>query len=241
MRESDLYPPLKAYLQAQGYVVKGEVGDCDVTAIRGHEPPVVVELKLSLNLSLILQAVDRLGLTTTVYIGVPLGCKFLTKQRKRIEKLLRMLGLGLVVIDTMPEGAQGPGATAALWDPGPYKPRISPLRRARLLAEFEGRRGDPTEGGKDRRKGRITAYRQRTVRIAQHLATQGKSKAALIAQAIGEPKARDILYRDVYGWFERHGAGLYSLSPRGTRELENWRSPATGLAGQCGDHVGPPI
>ena len=28
-----------------GYVVKGEIEDCDVVAVRGDEPPVVVELK----------------------------------------------------------------------------------------------------------------------------------------------------------------------------------------------------
>ncbi len=45
MREADLYPPLKAYLEAQGYEVKAEIGDCDLLARRGGEPPVVVELK----------------------------------------------------------------------------------------------------------------------------------------------------------------------------------------------------
>ena len=45
-REQDLYAPVKALLEAQGYEVKGEVGAADVVAIRGGEAPVVVELKL---------------------------------------------------------------------------------------------------------------------------------------------------------------------------------------------------
>ena len=36
-RETDLYPPIKAFLEDQGYVVKAEVGAADVVAVRGAE------------------------------------------------------------------------------------------------------------------------------------------------------------------------------------------------------------
>lgn len=49
MKETDLYPPVKRYLEGPGYTVKGEVDDCDVVAVRRGEEPVVVELKLTLN------------------------------------------------------------------------------------------------------------------------------------------------------------------------------------------------
>ena len=71
MKESDLYLPLKRLLESQNYEVKGEVHDCDVLAVRGEEVPVVVELKLTLNLDVVLQAVGRLALTPKVYIGIP--------------------------------------------------------------------------------------------------------------------------------------------------------------------------
>ena len=45
MRETELYPPIKALFEAQGYTVKGEVGAADVVAMRGDEPAVIVELK----------------------------------------------------------------------------------------------------------------------------------------------------------------------------------------------------
>ena len=61
MKESDLYPPVKQFLESQGYGVKGEVQDCDVLSVRGEEEPVIVELKLSLNLNVILQVVERLS------------------------------------------------------------------------------------------------------------------------------------------------------------------------------------
>ena len=69
-RESDLYPPVKAFLEAQGYEVKGEIGGCDAVGTRADEPPVIVELKLQFNLALVLQGVDRLSLTDRVYLAV---------------------------------------------------------------------------------------------------------------------------------------------------------------------------
>jgi len=70
-READLYPPIKAYLEAQGYTVKGEVGAADLVALRGDDDPVIVELKLRVNLTLYHQAVTRLRMTDLVYIAVP--------------------------------------------------------------------------------------------------------------------------------------------------------------------------
>jgi hypothetical protein len=73
MAETDLYRPVKQFLEAQGYAVKGEIGPCDVVAVRGGEAPVVVELKERLSLSLILQAVDRLTVSDTVYVAFRIG------------------------------------------------------------------------------------------------------------------------------------------------------------------------
>ena len=132
MKESDLYLPLKRFLESQNYEVKGEVQDCDVLAVRDKEAPVVVELKLSLNLDVILQAVDRLSVTSKVYIGIPKHCKILSRRRKHIIKLLKMLALGLVVIDPDVES----GDVKVLLDPGEYRPRKSKYRQERLLGEF---------------------------------------------------------------------------------------------------------
>ena len=70
-RESDLYAPVKALLTGQGYEVKGEVGAADLVAMRGAEPPVIVELKLKISLALFHQAVARLAVSDAVYIAVP--------------------------------------------------------------------------------------------------------------------------------------------------------------------------
>ena len=218
MKESDLYAPLKRFLEAQGYEVKGEVNHCDVVAVRGEEEPVVVELKLSINLTVVLQAVERLSVSNKVYIGVPTQTKTLGKRRKKIIKLLNMLGLGLMIINPNPRSKR----VDVLLDPGEYRPRQSKRRKERLLGEFKRRVGDPNKGGADRRKGIMTSYRQRALAIAKYLQEQGPTKASIIAGELGDAKARDILYRDVYGWFDRVSTGIYGLSPRGEEELPLW-------------------
>ena len=218
MREVDLYPPLKHFLVQQGYDVKGEVQNCDVVAVRGNEPVVVVELKLSISLTVILQAIDRLQLTDYVYVGVPKGIAILKKRRKQTIKLMRMLGLGLLVID--PAAAIG---SVDVWcDPGEYKPRRLKRKTQRLLGEFMHRVGDPNSGGSTARRGLMTVYRQKALAIAEYLHVHGETKAAIIAQSLTEPKSRAILYDNVYGWFDRLGKGIYSLSPRGKTELPKW-------------------
>jgi hypothetical protein len=219
-KETDLYPPLKCFLESQGYTVKGEIHECDVVAVRGGEEPVVVELKLSLNLSALLQAVQRLSVTSKVYIGVDNRCPMLGRQRRHVLKLLRMLGLGLVMIDL------GSQSVAVILDPGDYKPRKVRRRKERLLGEFQRRVGDPNAGGMDRRRGIMTAYRQRVLAIAGYLQANGPTKASDVAKALEEPKARAMLYGDVYGWFERPSVGIYDLSPRGRKEIAQWLGKA---------------
>ncbi|MFT4538464.1 MAG: hypothetical protein ACI841_003421 [Planctomycetota bacterium] len=227
MKESELYLPVKRFLEAQGYEVKGEIHDCDVLAVRADEDPVVVELKLSLNLSVILQSVERLALSPLVYIGIPRGSGGLKRRRKQVSKLLRMLGIGLLAIDPKHES----DGVEVILDPGEYRPRESKQRKTRLLGEFVRRVGDPNLGGIETRRGIMTAYRQRAIVIGRYLQLHGPTKASLVAEAVQEPKARDILYRDVYGWFERESQGVYGLSPRGERETVQWEQmDCTGAA-----------
>lgn len=215
MKECDLYPPVKKFLEAQRYEVKGEVNDCDVVAVRGREEPVVVELKRTLNLDVILQAVSRLSLTTKVYVAVPAKCSALTTRRRHVVKLLRMLGLGLAIVDGRRVGI--------LLDPGRYRPRQAKARQERLLGEFTRRVGDPNPGGADRRKGLMTVYRQRAVAIARFLQQNPPAKASHIAATVCDRDARDILYKDVYGWFDHVSRGMYALSPRGAEEIRRWQ------------------
>src|SRR5918995_2961034 len=99
--ETALYAPVKRFLEAQGFTVKGEVCGCDLVALRGEEPPVVVigELKLSFSLELVLQAVERTAACDEVWLAV--GAAGRGRMRDpRVRKLCRFLGFGLLVVSS---------------------------------------------------------------------------------------------------------------------------------------------
>lgn len=214
-RESDLYGPVKALLERQGYVVKGEVGKADLVATRGAEEPVIVELKLRITLALFHQAVARQSLSDLVYIAVP---KPTGAQARRAVKdnvaLCRRLGLGLIIV-------RDDGLTEVLCDPGPYAPRKNRKGRARLLREFDRLRGDPNDGGATR-YGIVTGYRQDSLRCAAHLAEHGPCKGAVVATAVGVKPATRIMADNHYGWFERVEKGVYALTQAGRAGLVHW-------------------
>lgn len=225
MREAELYPPVKAYLEAQGYAVKGEIGACDVLAVRGDEPPVVVELKTGFTLTLIQQGIDRQGVTDDVYLAVPPFTGRAARGRQRdATNLCRRLGLGLLTVRL---GARP--FVDVLLDPAAYQPRKRSVRAGRLLREFARRVGDPNAGGAATATGRMTAYRQDALRCARHLAAEGPTKASVVAGATGVPKAATLLLRDVYGWFERVERGIYALTPKGTQALEDYGAAVKAL------------
>jgi len=208
--ESDLYAPVKALLEGQGYVVKGEVRGCDVVAVRGAEPPVVVELKRAFGLGLVLQGVDRLALTDLVYLAVGQW----PKQMKNVKKLCRRLGLGLIVV--------GGDKADVVLDPAPYLPRKNKRKAGRMLGEHARRVGDPNLGGQAMRAPLMTAYRQQALRCAELLALNGPMKLAAMRAAADVPNVASILQSDVYGWFERVERGIYTITPKGRQGLERF-------------------
>ena len=215
MKETDLYGPVRSFLEGQGYSVRGEVGPCDVLAVRDGMV-LAVELKLLLNLRLILQAVDRLAFTDGVYIAVPRAANLWKSDRRSVLKLLRMLGLGLLLVDP------STGAVQPELDPCRYEPRSNTRQRGRLLREHAALSGDPNPGGCSRRRGVMTFYRRKAVSAALFLRENGPSRASAVSKALGMPDALAILYRNVYGWFERRERGVYGLSPRGLSEVPSW-------------------
>ena len=227
MRETDLYPPVKAYLEAQGYTVKSEIGDCDVLARRGDEPPLVVELKLTFSLALVMQGVARQSLFDAVYLAVPVSSARGWKLRYAdIVRLCRRLGLGLLAVNP------ARSVVEAHLDPAPYTPRRNMGRATRLLREFERRVGDPNMGGTTRTT-RMTAYRQDALRCAHLLGACGPMKAASVAQATGVARAAPLMRADHYGWFERPSRGIYALTPKGQDALAEYADSLRALG--CAD------
>ncbi|MWD28158.1 hypothetical protein E0K89_011780 [Aquicoccus sp. SCR17] len=215
MRETDLYAPIKALLEGQGYEVKAEVGAVDVLACRpdSDDPPVIVELKTGFSLSLLHQGVARQSVTDAVYLAVPRGSgRRWLGALKQMKTLCRRLGLGLITVRL------ADGHPEIHLDPAPYRPRKSAPRRDRLLREFARREGDPNTGGATR-TGLVTAYRQDALRIAAHLGEHGESKGAHVAAATGIARATRMMADDHYGWFERVAPGIYRLTPNGRDAL----------------------
>ena len=223
MKESDLYPAIKAYLEAQGYEVKAEVCACDVVGVRGDEAPVIVELKTGFTLALLLQGVDRLAVSDRVYLAFAVGevvakNALWGKSKKEIKKLCRRLGLGLISVQI---NQSRDDFVEVHLDPVPYVPRKNKKRQGRLLREFELRVGDPNEGGITRQT-IITAYRQDALRCLKYLSHNGPTKLAELRAATGVMRAAGILQNDHYGWFERVERGVYHLTPKGATALEEF-------------------
>lgn len=214
-RETDLYAPIKALLERQGYEVKSEVGAADVVACRGSEDPVIVELKLGFSLTLIHQAIDRQRITDAVYIAVAQGKgRAFSAAVTRNTALCRRLGLGLITVRLKD------GHTQIRLDPCPYTPRHSKPRKTRLLREFAKRVGDPNQGGA-LRQNLVTAYRQDALRCAQVLREHGPSRGADVARLSQVSTATRLMADNHYGWFDRVSRGIYALSPKGDAAAEN--------------------
>ncbi len=209
--ETDLYLPIKAFLEGQGYEVKSEVGPTDIFAVRGDEEPLIVEMKTGFTLTLFHQATDRQAITDLVYIAIPRGKgrKFIAALRAN-TRLCRRLGLGLISV-RLADGFVEPHI-----DPAPYAPRKSKTKKSRLLREFAKRVGDPNTGGSNRRV-IMTAYRQDAMRCLFVLSQTGPLKAAQVAASSKVDRARQIMADDHYGWFERVERGVYNLSPMGAQ------------------------
>jgi hypothetical protein len=222
--EVELYAPVKCFLEAQGYQVKGEVCGCDVVARRGDEPPVIIELKLRFTLGLLLQGVDRLAISERVYVAVPRparNARGLSPETPAIRRLCRRVGIGLIIV--------GRDSVAIIEEPVPYRPRMARQRARRLLAEFDRRSGDPNIGG-SRSRPLVTAYRQNALRLVCVLAETGPIPLAKLRAASGVATAARILQRNVYGWFVRVGRGVYGLSADGHGALGTFADAVAALA-----------
>jgi hypothetical protein len=219
--ESSLYLPVKRFLESLGFKVKGEVCGCDLVAIHGDAPTVVVigELKLTFNLDLVLQAVDRSATCDEVWLAVRASRRGGGREQDpRVRKLCRLLGVGLLCVSMT-------GKVEIIVAPVPWRPRRDLKRRSRIISEHQRRQGDPQTGGSTRQP-IMTAYRQRALACAAALSLAPARPRDL---KVSVPDAPKILLRNVYGWFVRVERGLYTLSESGRAALLRWKTqlPAT--------------
>lgn len=217
LRESDLYQPVRDYLAAQGYVVRGEVKDCDLTATKGDDL-IVVELKRSLNLDLLVQATARQRLADSVYVAVPRPSARAWRARGRgVQHVLRRLELGLIFVMFGTRKAR----VEIVLHPEPFTRRRQQAKRRALLVEMAGRSGDYNAGGSTRRK-LVTAYREQALQLVALIEGKGPCSPKDLRMAGASAKAGTILYDNVYGWFQRVERGIYQLTPQGREALAEY-------------------
>jgi hypothetical protein len=212
--ETALYLPVKCFLERLGFTVKGEVAGCDLVALSGDAPPIVVigELKLAFNLELILQAVDRAGAADEVWLAAKMSINGKGRESDaRYRNLCRRLGFGML-------GVTARGDIEVLVKPPTTAPRRDPKRRSRLVAEHQKRVGDPAMGGSTRAP-IMTAYRQQALACASAL-SGGPQRVRDLRRDI--PGAGKILLHNVYGWFDRAERGVYELTDSGRAALKRW-------------------
>lgn len=228
MPETELYAPVKELLEKSGYTVKAEVGDCDVFAVAENGETLAVELKLHLNLDVIVQAVMRQKIADKVYVAVPSPKKSSLKRRNNISVVLRRLEIGLITVKkdgakiTFPAKAYDRDAAV----------KRSRSKREKIEEEFIKRHGDRNVGGT---KGKtVTLYRERAVLIAALAEKYGKIAFSDIAEMAGDKKARELIKRNYYGWFSSDNE-FFALTEKGKDELCEYRELADELIKEAED------
>ena len=81
-KETDLYEPIRAFLEEEGYQVQAEVKHCDIAAEKNGRL-VVVELKRAFGLKLVYQGLERQSLTDEVFAAAT--AKLVRNNRRRSE------------------------------------------------------------------------------------------------------------------------------------------------------------
>lgn len=223
IKEEDLYAPVRSYFEDLGYTVNGEVLHCDVTAVK-EKVLVVIEMKTSLNLDVILQAVQRQKVADFAYIAVPKNSNIMRRKRwQNICHLLKRLELGLLLVtlrkrDSFVEEALQPV-------PFDRAKSITSAQRRRkaMIHEIHERHGDYNTGGSTRKK-LVTSYREFAIQIAVILKEYGPCAVKRIREVGKLPKKTGtILLKNYYGWFEKESRGVYGLTGKALAELESYR------------------
>jgi hypothetical protein len=206
MIESDLYNPVASLLKKQGFTVQGEIKNLDVFAVK-ESITIAVELKLIINLKLMMQAVDRLKLVDLVYIAVPQkAIKALKHEYKLFVGLLRKLEVGLITV----QEEKALVVIEAIPFDSKKSRQMNKRRLQALMKEFLQRVDHPQVGGV---KGeRLTAYRLRAMKIKEVMQEgQSYSIKQLKALTMVEDVA-SILRHNYYGWFIKYRRGEYALA-----------------------------
>ena len=226
--ETDLYRPVHDYLVEQGYTVRSEVANCDITAVKDDDL-IVIELKRQMCLALVGQAVQRQKISDSVYVAIPRPgnkSKWMS-QTRCVRAILRRLEIGLILVGLTP----GKPPVEVVFHPLPFERKRRKRVRRSVLREIENRSADFNEGGSCGKK-LVTAYRENAIQIACLLQDNGPMSPKQLRDMGTGQKTLSILSSNFYGWFERVDHGVYALGPRGRAELEDYAEVAKQYLGK---------
>ncbi len=240
--ECDLSPPIQRYLSAHGYTVRSEVNGCDITALDGDRL-IVIEMKKSFSTDLLIQAAERQRVADSVYVALPVEGSPQRRDRhskrwRGIERLLKRLEIGLLLVH-FPDDRDAPPVVELVFHPVSVpRPRRKPGVRHAILREIAGRSGDYNVGGTGGRA-ILTAYREQAIFIACCLERSGPMTPRALRALGASPKTQSILFRNVYGWFERLERGVYALRPAGREEIAHAYPGVAAVYAAKLDQMGP--
>ena len=214
-KETDLYEPIRAFLEEEGYQVQAEVKDCDIAAVKDGQL-VIVELKKAFNLKLVYQGLERQSLTEQVFVAIPRPKKGQREKAwKDMLKLLKRLELGLLTV-----ALDSPLHTVdVVLEPSDSIAWKNRKKREKVQAELENRQVDGNVGGMTRRK-IMTAFREKSIRLACMLEREGQISTASLRER-GLEDYIGIFVKNYDKWFKRVEKGVYALSEKGREALEN--------------------
>lgn len=220
--ETDLYQPIKSLLEENGFIVNGEVDNCDLVA-KKDEKIVIVELKLKISLNLILQIIKRQRLSDYVYIALPEEILKKYKKYRDFTLLLRRLGVGLISVKL---NSVCPHASV-LMEPNLFdikkSQQNSKKKKNHLESEFAGRLLDLNQGGSVKKK-IMTAYREKSLYIACCLEILGPLSPKVLREYGSDlKKTNSILSKNFYGWFNRVSRGLYEITDLGRKAIKKYQ------------------
>ena len=212
--ETELYEPIRAFLEAEGYTVQAEVKHCDIAAEKDGQL-IIVELKKAFNLKLVYQALERQTVTESVFVAIPRPKKGQRQKTwKDMLRLLKRLELGLLTV-----ALDSPMKTVdVVLEPSDSVVWKNRKKREQIQAELEGRKLNGNTGGMTRKK-LMTAFRERSIRMACLLEQWGEISTKEIRES-GMADCIPPLSKNYDEWFCRVRKGVYTLSKKGAAALE---------------------
>lgn len=241
MKEIELFPPVKLWLEHLGFEVQGEIGDMDVYACRffcGKEDTLSTPPSSRLRTPLPSSSSADISAASTLTIAVELKLKPCldlilqaverissadmvyiafpeNKKAREIKKLCDMLGIGILEIIYSPHSDV---TFVREFLPALHsKRRLNNHSKRKLIEEFRSRRVRNAVGGTNGKV--LTAYRQQATAIAFFMLREGDVSLGMLRER-GVVQPEKYVYANHYGWFEKtERRGYYRLTEFGRQDI----------------------